>query len=109
MKAITILIMLFIGVTNIETQNEITANAVYDGYFEGTYSFTIEGEDEFVEETVEFDDIPSSILAKYDLKSEDYVGKHFSLTYIIKIEKMEDENGNEEEWNVYELKSLKKI
>ena len=109
MKTISILIMLFIGLNNTEFQNEITNKAVYEGSFDGTYSFTIKGGDEIVEETIEFDNISKSVLEKYDLDSEDYIGQYFSITYIIKTEKLEDENGNVDEWNVYELKSLKKI
>ncbi|MFD0963788.1 hypothetical protein [Pseudofulvibacter geojedonensis] len=109
MKAISILVILFIGLTNTELQKEVTTKAVYEGFFEGTYTFVIEGGDEFLEETIEFDEVPNTILNQYDLESDAYDGHHFSITYVTRTEKMENEDGQEEEWIVYELKSLRKL
>lgn len=109
MKIATIIITLFVSLMNNNSQNEVTAKAVYDGYFEGIYSFTIEGGDEFVEQTIEFDEVPNSVLKEYNLETDDYVNQHFSITYLMETEKMEDENGLEEEWTIFKLTSLKKL
>ena len=67
---------------------DLTIEATFDGYEEEVYYFTVNDE-----ESYEFQDIEESILKKYDLKSDKFIGENFKITYKIvsEIDEFEDE------------------
>ncbi|QFZ54085.1 hypothetical protein FEZ18_04315 [Oceanihabitans sp. IOP_32] len=66
--------------TTLDIQEETVVNAVYDGHDESGYNFTVVDEDDN-ESTITFQEISAELLQTYDLKSESFVGKSFTVTY----------------------------
>lgn len=109
MKTLYIVIISILVSTYPKIQEQTTANAVFDGFFGGIYSFTLEtdDEDEFGK-TIEFTEISPEILKKYDLKSDAFEGETFTITYSIDFEVIESDDEDELEEEVYKLISIVK-
>jgi hypothetical protein len=106
MKTIFItIITLFLSFNATTIQDEITVDVIYDGYYDGLYSFTTitDDEDDFGD-TIEFGNISAELLKKFDLKSDIFNGEIFIITY---SETTIEEN--EEELTVYRLLNILKL
>ncbi|MGB2758902.1 MULTISPECIES: hypothetical protein [Maribacter] len=84
----SLLIVLFVAVSSFTTfgQDTGTMNATYEGYSNGVYSFT---DDEG--EIVEFNNVTNEVSSKYDLTSQKFVGRQFSITFTVDSELDEDD------------------
>jgi hypothetical protein len=84
----SILIVLFVAVSSLTTfgQDTSTMNGTYEGYINGAYVFT-DGEGD----SVEFNNAVSAVTSKYDLNSQKFIGKQFSITFTIDSELDEDD------------------
>lgn len=84
----SILIVLFVAVSSLTTfgQDTSTMNGTYEGYINGAYVFT-DGEGD----SVEFNNAVSAVTSKYDLNSQKFIGKQFSITFSIDSELDEDD------------------
>ncbi len=100
MKILFIAVLFLSGVN----QDKTTVKVIYDGYYEGIYSFTTitDDEDDFGE-TLEFDNVSDELLKKYDLNSETFVDEEFTITYIKEI----DDDGDYK-FITYKLIDIKK-
>ncbi|MDG5490270.1 hypothetical protein [Psychroserpens sp. SPM9] len=103
------LIVCLIAFTSVTTiQDPITIEVVYDGKEDYGYNFI--GIDEEKEEyMITFQEIEEAALKAYDLNSNKFYGAKFSVTYITKMETVEDEDGYEEEIETNVITALKKL
>lgn len=86
-----------------------TVNAVFDGYdADNGYAFLIVGE-EYDEEIVYFNAITEEALKSVNLKSDDFIGKRFEITYDITEYEEEDENGYIEVFEHYTITKVKAL
>lgn len=83
-------------------QEVYSVEACFDSYFQGSYCFVdMEGS------TFNFQDMEQSAIEKYDLTDGNYIGRMFTVVYIIETtvyeeeeqEQEDDENGQEEDDN----------
>ncbi|TDT47154.1 hypothetical protein CLV90_1226 [Maribacter spongiicola] len=84
----SILIVLFVAVSSLTTfgQDTSTMNGTYEGYINGAYVFSDnEGN------TAEFNDITDDVANEFDLNSQKFVGKQFTITFIVDSELDEDD------------------
>lgn len=88
--------------TNNTNSNETTVIATFGGYDELGYNFSFINEEEEEEEIITFESISESLLKKYNLKDEAFIGKKFKITYTIEI----SEN-DEYDTETYILKDIK--
>lgn len=84
----SILIVLFVAISSLTTfgQDTSTMNATYEGYINGAYVFTDSEGD-----SVEFNNAVSAVTSMYDLNSQKFIGKQFSITFTIDSELDEDD------------------
>lgn len=75
-----------------EISDKITAT--YEGYVADSYSFTFINEEE-ESETIIFDEVSEKVLVAFDLKSSDWLGKEFVVTFEELSDIEEDEEGEE--------------
>ncbi|WP_299338829.1 hypothetical protein [uncultured Psychroserpens sp.] len=89
-------------------QDTETFEGVYDGHEDYGYNFI--GVDEDMEEyTMTFQKMDESLIKSFDLKSDKLIGTMFSVTYSVNIEKEVDEDGYEDETEIYTILALKKL
>jgi hypothetical protein len=102
MKTLIIVLFVLASVAFTEKNQETqTIKAVFDGYTDGSYSFT-ENDDI----SYEFQDIEEEAIEKYDLATDKkYEGKTFNVTY--RTDLSEDEDG--EEYLVYIIVGLELV
>lgn len=99
------LIFVATGFTTLKTNNNTNSNkttviATFGGYDELGYNFSFINEEE--EQVITFESISESLLKKYNLKDEAFIGKKFKITYTIEI----SEN-DEYDTETYILKDIK--
>ena len=90
------------------TQNTKTFEGVYDGHEDYGYNFIgldVDGE----EFTMTFQNIDETVFKSFDLKSNTMQGSRFEVTYTTKIEKVKDEDGNQDENEINTIIALKKL
>jgi hypothetical protein len=87
MKKVVLLFTLMIGFSlgTLAQAGNKKVVAQYQGYDETSYGFLDENE-----EFIEFADCDKTVLAKYDLKTEQYINEYFTVTYSIS----ENEDGD---------------
>lgn len=84
----SILIVLFVAVSSLTTfgQDTSTMNGTYEGYINGAYVFSDnEGS------TAEFNNITDDVANEFDLNGQKFVGKQFTITFIVDSELDEDD------------------
>lgn len=86
-----------VGLINGPITQELTIEATYIGYEEGTYTFIDENEEEY-----EFSDMDAKVAKKYDLDTDEFVGKKFKVTY----ESDTEVDENDEEYDVHYIVDL---
>ena len=119
-KQIVLVLALFTAVFSVNANSEIkkkgqgkqvvTLVATFDGYDEDNgYSFLVEDEEEGDEEVMYFTEITDAALQSVNLKSDEFVGKRFEITYEITEYEEEDENGYIEVFETYTITKVKKV
>ncbi|WP_420322350.1 hypothetical protein [Flagellimonas sp.] len=97
MKTLMIFFIALAAFIKVPPTQEMTIEATYVGFEEGIYTF-IDGD----ELEYEFSDIDVKAAEKYDLNSDEYVGKKFKVGYETDTEVDE----NDEEYRVYYIVDL---
>lgn len=114
-KSYTTFLLLFISflsfassIENLNFQNIITIEGVFDGHEDYGYNFVTTHSDGS-EHMMTFQNINEELLNQFDLKSEAFVGKNFKITYQIKIKKTKDEYGFEDEEEILTITGLEAL
>ncbi|WP_431123904.1 hypothetical protein [Flagellimonas flava] len=100
MKALIIIFIALTATIKSPSAQEIIIEATYVGSEEGIYMFVDDDELEY-----EFSDIDVRAAERYDLDSDEYVGKKFKIGYETDTEIDE----NDEEYRVYYIVDLELI
>ncbi|RCW90388.1 hypothetical protein [Winogradskyella arenosi] len=90
----------------------ITSEGVYDGYdVNDGYAFVIAEDLNDDEDTtiIYFSDLKEGLLKTLNLKSKEWVGKRFEITYEVTTYEEIDENGDAEIYEDYKIVALKHI
>jgi len=84
----SLLIVLFVVIFSLTTfgQEVSTMNGRYEGYIDGTYVFT--ADDDY---STEFMNVTSDVTSKYDLKSQKFIGRQFSIYFTVDSELDKDD------------------
>nr|WP_321221902.1 hypothetical protein [uncultured Psychroserpens sp.] len=111
-KSITIAsfltICLFVLTSMTTTQETTVFEGIFDGQEDYGYNFIGVNEDDD-EYTMTFQNVDETVFKSFDLKSNKLVGSKFSVTYTTKIEKETDEEGYEDDVEIYTIIALKKL
>lgn len=107
MKKISILILSLVA-SSFALINSETQVGVYNGFDDDGYNFIITVDDD-LEEVMTFQKVEEDVLKSINLKSKDYEGVTFQITYEIEVVTEEDDEGNEIEYEIYVITNLKKI
>lgn len=114
-KTIIIIHFLFFSMLTIASNKTITkisleetVEAVFDGKEDYGYNFIATDEDDN-EYTITFQNIDEKLLKEFDLKSDTLIGVSFKITYKITTETYTDEDGFENENEVYTIVKMVKI
>lgn len=92
------------------TENTKIIVGVFDGFDEEDgYMFTINTTEDDSEEVMYFTDIDETVLENYNLKSTNFEGKKFEITYKINVFEDEDEEGYTETYETLTIISLKQL
>ena len=110
-KLLSMIFILFVStVTFSQAENDIELEelvAVYDGFNEelDTYQFIVSYVEDGIEMTdnYEFKILNSTISDKYNLKSDEFIGKSFQIKYAVTVESETLDDGNEEFHEVYTM------
>ncbi len=106
---LTVLFFSFLLFTSSKTiQEKETFEGIYDGKEDYGYNF-IGIDEEGDEFTMTFHGIDETILSSFDFKSEKLVGSKFMVTYTTKTVVNKDEDGYEDEEEIYSIVALKKL
>ncbi|MFD1615615.1 hypothetical protein [Gelatiniphilus marinus] len=89
-------------------QEEIVVNAVFDGHEDYGYNFIAKDKDD-EEYTITFHEVKEELLKEFNLKSETFIGKSFSITYKTRVEVFKDNQGNDDENEINTIIMLKKL
>lgn len=111
---ITVLItLLFFSVASfsstVETlaiQDVKTIEGVYDGHESYGYNFIITNIDDDSEHTMTFQNIKEELLEQFDLNAETLISSKFKISYEVKIRKFKDEDGFEDQEEIFTITHL---
>jgi hypothetical protein len=105
----SVLIFSYVVLTSVKhIQDKQTFEGVYDGKEDYGYNFIgVNGEGD--EYTMTFQEVDKDLLKTFDLNSKSPVGTKFSLSYITKIQIEKDEDGFEDEIEIYTIITLTKL
>ncbi|WP_047550723.1 hypothetical protein [Psychroserpens sp. Hel_I_66] len=99
---------LFVLTSSKPVQDTTTFVGTFDGHEDYGYNF-IEVSEEGDEYTMTLQNIDESLLKTFDLNSDKLIGTKFSVTYSTTTEVEKDEDGYEDEIEIYTIVSLKKL
>lgn len=110
-KLLSVVFILFVStVTFSQVEDDIELEelvAVYDGFNEelDTYQFVVNYIEDGIEMTdnYEFKILNSTISDKYNLISDEFIGKSFQIKYTVTVESEITDDGNEEFHEVYTM------
>lgn len=89
-------------------QDKLTFEGIYDGHEDYGYNFIgIDEDDE--EYTMTFQQVDEGLSKSFDLMSDQHVGAKISVTYTVTTETEIDEDGYEDEVDIYKIIALKKL
>ena len=112
MKTKTAIIVGFLMVCffTFTSMNTVNSTETFEGIYDGkkTTVITLLGVDDDGEYTMTFQEIDESLLKSFDLESEMLIGTKFKVTYTITIKVEKDEDGYEDEIEIYTIIDLKK-
>ena len=82
---------------------------VYDGNEGYGYNFITPHKDDGSEFTMTFKKVDEAVMKEYDLDAELFLNQKFEVTYNVKIVKSKDEDGFEQEEEIYTITRLKAL
>lgn len=82
---------------------------VYDGNEGYGYNFITQHKDDGSDFTMTFQKVSDTAMKEFDLDSESFVNKKFEVTYNMKVVKSKDEDGFDQEEEIYTITHLKAI
>lgn len=89
-------------------QDTTVITADYDGNEDYGYNFLYVDEDD-IEKTITFKEVAKDVLLMFNLNSDELVGKSFEITYIIKLDEYENDEGETEEEEIFFITQLKQL
>jgi len=92
--------------TALNAQDDVATKAIFNGFDGESYSFTTIAKENEDAKTIEFKEVSAEILEQFDLKSETLKGKNFSITYAVTTKTQVNNDGEEEEFEVFTLKTI---
>lgn len=115
-KSILILIFLSLSLTSFafsnvnETNQEATTIiGEFEGHEDYGYNFITTRVDDDSEYTITFQKVNDDVLAQFNLKSDELIGTKFKITYKVKLVVTKDENGFDDENEIYTITALEKL
>ncbi|MFD1615614.1 hypothetical protein [Gelatiniphilus marinus] len=93
--------------TTLDAQDEVATTAVFNGFDGESYSFTTQAKGAEEAKTIVFNDVSAEILKQFDLKSDAFKGKYFSITYTVATETLVNSDGEEEDVEVFTIKTIR--
>jgi len=87
-------------------QEDKVIEGVYDGHESYGYNFIITNTDDDSEHTMTFQNIKEELLSQFDLNSEALIGHKFKISYQVKIRKFKDEDGFEDQEEIFTITHL---
>jgi|26BtaG_2_1085354.scaffolds.fasta_scaffold00149_7 hypothetical protein len=91
------------------TSQDLKIVGVYDGNEGYGYNFITTRKDDGSEFTMTFQKIEEAVLKEFDLDAELFLNQKFEVTYTVKTVVSKDENGFEDEVEVYTITHLKTL
>ena len=82
---------------------------IYDGNEGYGYNFVTKHKDDGSDFTMTFQKVNEAVMKEYDLDAELFLNQKFEVTYNLKIVVTKDENGFDEEDEVYTITHLKAV
>ncbi|MGS2725313.1 hypothetical protein ACU8DI_01800 [Psychroserpens sp. BH13MA-6] len=106
----SLLLICFVSFSSFKTsiQDKQLFEGVYDGHEDYGYNF-IGVDDDDEEFTMTFQEVDADLLKSFDLMSDQHVGTKFSVTYTVTTETEIDEDGYEDDVDIYKIIALKKL
>ncbi len=91
------------------SSQELKIEGVYDGNEGYGYNFITTHKDDGSEFTMTFQKITDAVLKEFDLDAELFVNQKFEVTYTVVTVVTKDENGFDDETEVYTITHLKAL
>lgn len=91
------------------SSQDLKIEGVYDGNEGYGYNFITTHKDDGSEFTMTFQKITDAVLKEFDLDAELFVNQKFEVTYNVKTVVTKDENGFDDEVEVYTITHLKAL
>lgn len=91
------------------TSQDLKIVGVYDGNEGYGYNFITTHKDDGSEFTMTFQKIEEAVLKEFDLDAELFINQKFEVTYTVKTVVTKDENGFDDEVEVYTITHLKTL
>ncbi|WP_299396547.1 hypothetical protein [uncultured Gelidibacter sp.] len=88
---------------------ELHLTGVYDGNEGYGYNFIAQNKEDGTEYTVTFQKVKDEVMKEFDLDGEIFLNQSFDVTYTIKKVVKKDENGFDEEEEIYTITGLKAL
>ena len=92
-----------------DSAQDSTITGVYDGNEGYGYNFITQHKDDGSDFTMTFQKVDESVMKEFDLDAELFVNKKFEVTYNLKIVKSKDDNGFDQEDEIYTITHLKAL
>jgi hypothetical protein len=111
-KSFTIASFFIICLFTLTSMTAVQDTQIFEGVYDGNddYGYNFIGMDEDGEEfTMTFQNIDDVLLKSFNLNTDKLVGSKFTVSYTSKTEKLEDEDGYEDDVEVYTITALKKL
>ena len=91
------------------TAQDLKIIGVYDGNEGYGYNFVTKHKDDGSDFTMTFQKVNEAVMKEYDLDAELFLNQNFEVTYNVKTVVTKDENGFDEEDEVYTITHLKAL
>ncbi|RIA08654.1 hypothetical protein OE09_0474 [Flavobacteriaceae bacterium MAR_2010_72] len=90
-------------------QDSTTIIGEYEGHEDYGYNFIATRDDDDSEYTITFQKVNDDVLAQFNLQSDELIGMKFKITYKVKLVVTKDENGFDDENEIYTITALEKM
>ncbi|RAJ22766.1 hypothetical protein LX77_02323 [Gelidibacter algens] len=92
-----------------KSSQELKIVGVYDGHEGYGYNFISTHKDDGSEFTMTFQKVDEAVIKEYDLDADLFLNQKFEVTYTLKTVVTKDENGFDDENEVYTITRLKAL
>jgi hypothetical protein len=92
-----------------KSPQELKMEGVYDGNEGYGYNFITTHKDDGSEFTMTFQKVDEAVIKEFDLNADLFLNKKFEVTYTLKTVVTKDENGFDDENEVYTITRLKAL